>query len=122
MEANDMQVGGKHYHQHEYQHWDFAIDTNMPHILYAATKYVSRWRDKNGVQDLRKAAHYIAKAEEREVYMPKFDKALSVNFMLQLGHEESAIISLICENRFAEAQRLISELVINNQPRIDVTV
>ncbi|MGL6008048.1 MAG: DUF3310 domain-containing protein [Culicoidibacterales bacterium] len=29
-------------------------------------KYLSRWRDKNGVEDLKKAMHYIEKLIEIE--------------------------------------------------------
>jgi hypothetical protein len=30
-------------------------------------KYVSRWRDKGGVEDLRKARHYLDKLIEIEI-------------------------------------------------------
>jgi len=29
-------------------------------------KYVSRWRDKNGIEDLKKAQHFLAKLIEYE--------------------------------------------------------
>jgi hypothetical protein len=30
-------------------------------------KYITRWRDKNGLEDLRKAMHYIQLLIDREV-------------------------------------------------------
>jgi len=30
-------------------------------------KYITRWKDKNGVEDLRKAQHYLEMLIEREV-------------------------------------------------------
>lgn len=69
-ETNDYQIGGSHY-KAEYQHWDFVTDTNMPYLLGCATKYISRWRKKKGEEDLRKAIHYIAKAEETNTYLEK---------------------------------------------------
>lgn len=57
------QVGGDHY-AGEYQHWDWAIDTRLPPMEYAATKYISRWRKKNGVEDLLKARSYVEKLRE----------------------------------------------------------
>lgn len=68
--ANDRQVGGAHYQGHEYQHWDWVCDIGLNYLLACATKYVARWRDKNGMQDLQKAMHYLAKAEERGIFAP----------------------------------------------------
>jgi hypothetical protein len=61
--ANMMQVGGSHY-QSDYQHWDWAINIRLGYLESAATKYVTRWRGKNGVQDVEKAIHYLIKAKE----------------------------------------------------------
>ncbi|QDP61582.1 MAG: hypothetical protein Tp138OMZ00d2C19078261_43 [Prokaryotic dsDNA virus sp.] len=57
------QEGGDHY-QAEYQHWDWVIDLNLHYLPATATKYVARWRKKNGIQDLRKAVTYIEKWEK----------------------------------------------------------
>jgi Protein of unknwon function (DUF3310) len=70
MSVNETQVGGTHY-QSSYQHWDFVIDTNLHYLYGCATKYLSRWRQKNGVQDLEKAIHYIRKAQEAGVAIYK---------------------------------------------------
>jgi len=61
--ANQMQVGGDHYRS-DYQHWDWAINIRLGYLESAATKYVTRWRGKNGVQDVEKAIHYLIKAKE----------------------------------------------------------
>lgn len=65
-EANRRQVGGNHYGalQPSYQHWDLAADTGMGYFEGQITKYVARWRRKNGVQDLEKALHYAEKLLE----------------------------------------------------------
>jgi len=54
------QEGGDHY-QNEYQHWDWVIDIGMGYLPGNATKYVSRWRKKNGLADLKKALTYVDK-------------------------------------------------------------
>ena len=54
------QEGGDHY-QAEYQHWDFVLEAEIGYLAGNATKYISRWRKKNGVQDLLKALSYIDK-------------------------------------------------------------
>ena len=64
MKASEKQVGGSHYKADGIQHWDYCIEVNVPNLEYAATKYISRWRKKNGIQDLQKALHYIEKRIE----------------------------------------------------------
>jgi hypothetical protein len=54
------QVGGNHYAS-VYQHWDWAADTKMGYLEGNATKYLSRWRKKNGLEDLKKARSYVDK-------------------------------------------------------------
>ena len=63
--ANDQQIGGTHYRS-AYQHWDFVVDNELNYLQGCGTKYVSRWRKKNGIQDLTKSLHYIAKLIEVE--------------------------------------------------------
>ncbi len=66
--ANDRQVGGEHYRKHstEIQHWDYATLKKFDFFQYQITKYVERWRDKNGIKDLEKAAHFLEKYIEVE--------------------------------------------------------
>jgi hypothetical protein len=54
------QEGGDHY-QAEYQHWDWVGDVGLGYLAGCATKYVSRWWKKNGLQDLLKARTYVEK-------------------------------------------------------------
>lgn len=64
MSANDRQVGGSHY-QSQFQHWDFvAYYLDNRYLEGQITKYVSRWRKKNGLQDLEKAEHFLSKLED----------------------------------------------------------
>lgn len=59
-DPNKSQVGGSHYRS-EYQHWDWVIDIQLGYLESAATKYLTRWKEKNGLQDIRKSIHYIEK-------------------------------------------------------------
>lgn len=63
MSSNDRQVGGDHY-KSDYEHWDFVEYVGLGYLEGCATKYVSRWRKKGGVDDLRKAEHYVDKLIE----------------------------------------------------------
>jgi hypothetical protein len=64
MSANDTQVGGAHYRDKKIQTWDYITENNIPYLEGCVIKYVSRWRGKNGVEDLRKAQHYLEKLIE----------------------------------------------------------
>lgn len=61
--ANDIQIGGNHYAS-SLQHWDVVELYGIGYIEGNATKYVTRWRKKNGIEDLRKAMHYLVKLIE----------------------------------------------------------
>ena len=54
------QVGGGHY-ESDYQHWDLISYHGVGYLEGCATKYIVRWRKKDGVEDLKKALHYTKK-------------------------------------------------------------
>lgn len=65
--ANDVQVGGAHYKKHgALQVWDAIIHWGLGFLDGNVVKYVVRYRDKNGLQDLMKARHYLDKLIEVE--------------------------------------------------------
>ena len=66
MNANNKQIGGAHYQVKAgaVQHWDYCDANDVPYLESACSKYVLRWRDKNGLQDLEKALHYLEKRVE----------------------------------------------------------
>ncbi len=55
----DSQVGGKHYKQYKIQPVEYAMANNLNYCQANAIKYVTRYRDKNGREDLEKAIHNI---------------------------------------------------------------
>lgn len=66
MSANQKQVSGVHYKDKAIQPWDFISANNIPYLEGNVIKYVSRWREKNGISDLEKAKHYLEKLIEVE--------------------------------------------------------
>ena len=67
MSSWDQQVGGNHYKKFKIQPLEYALENGLGICEHAVVKYVSRWNDKGGVEDLRKARHYIDLMIEREV-------------------------------------------------------
>ena len=64
--ATKIQVGGEHYKKLKIQPIDYILDNGLGYCEANIIKYVTRWRDKNGIEDLRKAKHYIDILIERE--------------------------------------------------------
>ena len=64
--ALDKQVGGSHYKQFKIQPAEFCHVNKIPYLEATAIKYLCRWRDKNGLQDLDKAIHFIEILKELE--------------------------------------------------------
>jgi hypothetical protein len=62
--ANEQQVGGAHYAVKAIQPWDFIIANDIGYLEGNIIKYISRWKDKGGVEDLKKAQHYLQKLIE----------------------------------------------------------
>ena len=53
------QIGGNHYKDLKIQPTDFIHANNIPFIEGNIIKYVVRHKSKNGIEDLKKAKHYI---------------------------------------------------------------
>lgn len=63
--VNEQQVGGNHYLT-EIQPWDFILANNLPFLEGNIIKYICRYKEKGGVEDLYKANHYLKKLIETE--------------------------------------------------------
>jgi hypothetical protein len=66
MSALDKQVSGSHYKQFKIQPIEFITKNNIPFIEGNVIKYICRWRDKNGLEDLDKVIHYVELLKELE--------------------------------------------------------
>lgn len=70
LNVNERQVGGEHYKElgkGGEQHWDMMWRLyREAWFVGAITKYVLRYKKKNGLQDLEKAKHYLDKLIELE--------------------------------------------------------
>ena len=89
------QEGGDHY-QSEYGHWDWVSDIDMGYLPGNATKYVARWRKKNGVTDLKKALTYV----------DKMIAILKVKLNYEFNRRPSSYTNRVCTDRFIETNNL----------------
>ena len=66
MSALDHQVNGNHYSKLKIQPVEYIHANRIPFIEGCIIKYVTRWRDKGGIDDLRKAKHFVEMLIELE--------------------------------------------------------
>lgn len=73
MSAFQTQVGGSHYSQMAIQPAEYCHRNGIGKLEGDVIAYVSRWRTKNGVEDLRKARHTL----DLMIEMESSDRELS---------------------------------------------
>ena len=59
MSALDTQVGGSHYKDMAIQPMEYSMANQLDACQHTAIKYITRFRQKGGIQDLEKAKHVI---------------------------------------------------------------
>ena len=60
------QVGGDHYSKLAIQPVTYINANGLSYLQGNVIKYVTRYKDKNGLQDLKKAKHYVEMLIELE--------------------------------------------------------
>lgn len=53
------QEGGNHYKELKIQPVEYIHANSLGFIEGSVVKYVTRWKNKNGIEDLKKARHFI---------------------------------------------------------------
>ena len=64
----EIQVGGDHYRKFKIQPIEYILKNKLGFIEGAVIQYVTRWKGKNGVEDLKKARHLL------DVYIEELEK------------------------------------------------
>ena len=59
MRAINEQIGGTHYRDKAIQPIEYILANDLGFCEGNIIKYVSRYKDKNGLEDLKKAKHYL---------------------------------------------------------------
>ena len=57
--ATDTQIGGNHYTKLAIQPMRYSMENGLDALQHTIIKYVTRFRDKAGIEDLEKAKHCI---------------------------------------------------------------
>lgn len=115
------QVGGTHYNvgngRIEHRHYCAVVEAD--YFIGCATKYVQRWRQKGGVQDLLKAKHFVEFEMETLLYSRKVSRIPDIQYTFwkayvsdnSIPKEEASIIySLFHWRTFDELRSVHAQL------------
>jgi hypothetical protein len=76
MSALDVQTGGSHYKDLKIQPVEYIHANGLGFCEGSVIKYITRWRAKNGIEDLKKARHFIDLLIELESNEVSSDKSV----------------------------------------------
>jgi aromatic ring hydroxylase len=107
MSANDKQINGDHY-RGAIQTWDYIVANDLGFLEGNIVKYVTRFRKKNGVQDLLKAQHYLQKLIEVE--NGRLCRTPDTNVK-----DQQTVASIIAESENRYGERTGSNVAYRNQ-------
>lgn len=57
--AMSQQIGGSHYTKLKIQPMEYSMANSLGAAEHTVIKYVTRWKDKGGLEDLKKARHTL---------------------------------------------------------------
>lgn len=120
--ADDRQVGGDHYRNNRdgEQHWTIMAECCADYFAGCISKYVHRFPNKNGLQDLEKAMHFIDKAMEtgaghtqyptpaEEWVSYQHHDALST---LENSYMRLVLFNVLCTHDLPNAKKALTDLI-----------
>ena len=119
--ALDEQVGGDHYKKLGIQPVELIRDINANFFQGNVIKYVTRYKDKNGIKDLEKAKHYLELIEElhpnsnsNKITSYEIDSVNEYIYANKIDTDAAKIIrivSLCGDNKIDKAIELIGNLI-----------
>ena len=89
------QVGGTHYQTMKMQPFEYIFKNHLDFFQGSVVKYVSRWRNKNGIEDLRKAKNTL---ERYNMYLLEKIVKPDVTQPIQMHFPEFSMYVTVCHN------------------------
>jgi len=88
MSALDEQVGGSHYKDCAIQPMEYSMANHLDACQHTIIKYVTRFRQDGGMEDLHKAKHTLDMLIEFEKKGESIPTEMELNFGEIVPHEE----------------------------------
>lgn len=107
MKPLQKQIGGSHYKNFKMQPIELITKTRCSFIQGNIVKYISRYKRKNGKQDLEKAIHYA-------------QLAINLDFFGNLGFKTTLVFGEYCQvnNLSARQAKIIQHTAWDNYTKV----
>lgn len=102
MSALDKQVGGSHYREGAIQPIQYIESNKLTFSEGSVVKYITRHRNKNGVQDLLKIIHYVELILEMEYGVGPDGKKLDEKVEAPWEKVETQPLHNLCQSKNCE--------------------
>lgn len=116
MKASEVQVGGSHYKNLKIQPIELITKLRCSFIQGNIIKYISRYKSKNGLEDLDKCIHYARLAIEYGDVRRCKDSEVSVAINSYIAKNnmtimQRRIITAAVYNRYADVIEICEDLI-----------
>lgn len=106
-----------YYHKGNYDVIQFCNDNEIEFTTGNIIKYITRYKGKNGIEDLKKAKEYLRRLQGTE-----YDISLAdlVHFSLEndLNYTQGKIIELVLGNELTKAGNVLNDLIEKEEKKI----
>ena len=106
-----------YYHKGNYDVIQFCNDNEIEFTTGNIIKYITRYKGKNGIEDLKKAKEYLRRLQGTE-----YDISLAdlVHFSLEndLNYTQGKIIELVLGNELTKADNVLNDLIEKEEKKI----
>ena len=106
-----------YYHKGNYDVIQFCNDNEIEFTTGNIIKYITRYKGKNGIEDLKKAKEYLRRLQGTE-----YDISLAdlVHFSLEndLNYTQGKIIELVLGDELTKAGNVLNDLIEKEEKKI----
>lgn len=111
-EALKHQVGGQHYKGLACQVVELAVMADLNSFQFNIIKYVMRYPEKNGIEDVKKALHYAQLAQElKPVNHANMKGLLAFCVLNKVEHNIAMMFYDVIEQNWDNVKQAIEELL-----------
>lgn len=106
-----------YYHKGNYDVIQFCNDNDIDFTTGNIIKYITRYKYKNGIEDLKKAKEYIRRANGVEYEISLAD-LVHFNLENNLDYTQGKIIELMLDSERAQAENVLNDLIEKEEKKI----
>ena len=106
-----------YYHKGNYDVIQFCNDNDIDFTTGNIIKYITRYKYKNGIEDLKKAKEYIRRSNGMEYEISLAD-LVHFNLENNLDYTQGKIIELMLDSEIAQAENVLNDLIEKEEKKI----